>query len=246
MYSESEDAKRLYQYGFDNGHYRYSEALAVAKHMRHVLGYGDARIRSSLIEFCKTHDPFFREIPRRSTILRIVRNSVKDFRETKEKIILLESELNSVRVIKNFKFQKILVGMMALCKLHKRDVFWINEWKFIRKIISPYIKNKDIWNCMAEAFHKGLVDEPKADYHHLTFFDLNNTSYDGESKSIELNNDRDFINLSRLYEEYCGGVLGYCRECGKEFIKQGKAHVLCDVHKQKAILRKHSRYNKKR
>ena len=63
MYNEEVDAKRIYENGFINNEYNFHESVLVAKHFRHILGYGDARVKSSLKEFCKNNDKFFNEIP---------------------------------------------------------------------------------------------------------------------------------------------------------------------------------------
>lgn len=221
MYSEREDAERILQNGFTDGYIRY-EALVIAKYYRHVLGYGDARTKSKLIEFCKQGDRNFRSVPKREAIRKILRDSRRLFRDTSDRINITETEIIAIKNIRNFKYQLVILAMLALAKNNKRNVVWLTEWRNIRKVTSRYITNRVIKNAITTAYSMGIIGELKADLHGLSIID-------NESKPvISINNDKDFFNLLETYKRINGGELLYCKDCQKETIRNGKRHKYCD------------------
>lgn len=239
MFSELEDAKRILKNGFSDG-YKWSEALAVAKYYRHILGYGDAKVKTEITKFCEANDRNFYPIPNIRWISKIVKSSIKEFKNTLDPIFIRKKEIDEIKKIKNFKYQKILIGFLALAKLYKRDHVWLNEWRAIRKTISRYIPNKTIINCITEAYSIGIIGEPKADFHSLLF--INHES----EIVISINNDKDFFNLGKRYEELNGGVLEYCKICGDEFVRKTSTHKYCEKHQIEKRRERHLKYNKKR
>ena len=220
MYSEKEDAEKIINNGFTDG-YRYREALAVAKYYRHILNCGDGRVKSRLIEFCQT-DKFFYPVRKRKTIQKIVRESRKPFLDTSNSIIITKKEIESIRSIHNFRFQLILLALLAIAKLKKREEVWLGEWRYVRKIISRYISNRNIISCITFAYENKLIDEPIRDNHFLTYIEVSSEPV------ITLNNDKDLFNLENLYKSLVGGEIIYCKQCDNEIIRNGRRHKYCD------------------
>lgn len=222
MYSEKEDAERVLRNGFTDGYSRY-EALVIAKYYRHVLGYGDSRTKTKLIEFC-SQDHNFYPIAKREAIRRILKDSRKDFKDTSKTFGITVEEIEAIKTVKNYKFQLVLLAMLAIAKNNNRSIVWINEWRNIRKITSRYITNRVIRSAITTAYAQGLIREPKDALHELAFIDNSNALW-----SIKIHNDKDLFNLSEMYKKLNGGEIFYCKMCGTEVEKNSNRHKYCNT-----------------
>ena len=239
MYDEMDIATTLYHKGFTEG-YRYGEALRVAKYMRHILGYGNARIKTELLKFCEEHDPYFRPVPNRLGISKVISDSRRDFTSTSSQIVITKSEIEAIQRVKVFKHQRTMLAVLLLVKLKKTDKIWLSNWTQIRKIINKNITNKVISVCFNLYYEQGLVGVSHS-AHTLLFIEDSNK--DGV---ITIHNDSDVRNLMLYYETYCGGVIKYCANCGNEIGVHSNSHRYCEECRNIKTLEKHKRYNKKR
>ncbi len=240
MYNESKLGERFYRMGFTNG-YKFYECLLVAKYLRFVLGYKGQRCKRALIEFCEKWDKNFRYVPKRESIRNVLRESRSEFRKTNENIVIYKEEIEKVREIKNFKFQKALLCLIMIAKIKGKNYIKTNDWKFVRKIISKNISNHTDMEAIREAYQKGLICEPRyAATHEFSFL------LDKGEVGISIHGEKEAFNLSNLYESYCGGSLGYCEDCGTEFVKETKNQIRCVEHQIERKKLKYNKYNNKR
>ena len=221
MYKELDIAKSLHDNGFTNG-YRMGEAIKVAKYMRHILGYGDARTKTELIKFCVKNDKLFRPVPNRSGIIKAVNGSKRGFTDTTDTVIITKNEINSIQQVKNFKYQKIMLAILLVCKIKNKNSFWLNERPSIRKIVSRKISNDDIATCLTMYYGVEMV-EVIGRRHTLLFID----EYT-DKPSIIIDSDYAVHNLVSYYETVCGGEISYCKSCEKEIKRTSNRRAYCD------------------
>lgn len=225
MYDERKQAEEILDKGFYNETYNWKEALLVAKYYRHVLGYGNARIKTEIRKFCKT-DPFFHPVPRESTIKNLVKHSKRAILDYTDPIEIRQSELDQIRVIKNFKFQQIALGILAITKRNlKYDHGYLNRycWRDIKFVVNYRRTTRaEIENCFTELNSLGQVYPTNTTAHKILFID------DESSVVFRITTDGELKRLGSLYKEYCGGILIWCKTCGKETIKKSNRQSLCD------------------
>lgn len=240
MYREELSCKEIFDNGFSNG-YRRGDATKVAKYMRHILGYGDARIKTELIEFCKKHDPYFRVVPNRAGISKAIASSRKEFRDTSAEIKITKVEIDKIQRVKSFKSQKIMMAVLLMSKLKKDTKIWLSDWVVVRKIIHKNVTNKNISLCFNLYYEKGLV-EVSHSAHTIKI----ESDTDKSPPAIIIVSDSDVYSLMRRYETYCGGVIRYCGVCGNKIEVTSNSRKYCDSCRDKKYSDRHGRYNKKR
>ncbi len=221
MYSEKEDAERILRNGFKDG-FRRKDVLCLAKYYRHVNGWKDARIKRNILNFCRDNVVGFRNVPRMEMIRQIVRDSKQPFVETSKVVVITEEEYRRIRSIKNYKYQTILLALLVIAKINDRDSAKLSEWKYIRKIISRYITNKDIKSCITFCYNSGYIGEIRRNDLHSILF-INNSG----KPVIQIKSNDDLFGLGEVYEKLCGGKLGFCKICKNEFIRESNRHSYC-------------------
>jgi hypothetical protein len=220
FYDEEVIAKRIYENGFQDGYTRW-QATMVGKHLRWTLGYGDARVKSALIEFCKSNDRNFNQIRQRRSMANAVKGSREKYVKKASPISITESELDTIRTIKNFKAQKILLGFLIYAK---RDGGYVNRkhWMSIRRMVGlKNMGNREIVRFVRDFYNKGVIDIGGSS-HLVKFIDQLSDNV------MVLSDEKTLYNISNLYKEYFGGEPMWCKECGAEFIKTGKTHNFCE------------------
>jgi hypothetical protein len=155
-------------------------------------------------------------------------------------VSIWKEEVEEIKKIKNFKFQKILLCLLMICKIKGKSYIHTHEWKYVRKIISKNISNYTVMEVIREAYKKGLIYEPKYESHEFSFLKENGIV------GMSIHGEKEAYNLSNIYQSYCGGVLGYCTNCGCEFVKETRNQELCTNHRTERKREKYRRYNEKR
>jgi hypothetical protein len=79
-------------------------------------GLGDIRIRKSLLEFCQRFNPDYNEVLRANDLDTAVRQSADRSLKICNHIVITESEMEKIRSVQNYKYQKILFAMLAISK----------------------------------------------------------------------------------------------------------------------------------
>lgn len=227
LYDERILANNIYNNGFTNGYDR-KEALLLAKYFRHVLGYGDTRIKKKIIEAC-SKDIYFNAVTESSSIKFFVRNSKKDF-FVKTNVFVTKKEIEKVKKIKNFGAQKVYLGLLLLARRsgYNNVPLLFTE---IKKIADLNVTNNELSHLFHLIYKSGLIypieiSNTKKTTGYQKILDMD---FDGIPE-IEIRDDREFFNFGKTYEKYCGGYLVYCEVCGKEEIRKSSAHKLCEQH----------------
>lgn len=236
FYDEEVISERIYRNGFEDG-YSYWQAKMVAKYLRWTLGYGDAKTKSALVEFCVNHDPHYVIVRQSKSTSNAVNASKEFFVKKASPISITQNELNTIRTIKNFKAQKILLGFLIFCK---RDDGYINRrnWVQVKRIMSVSVTHKEIKNFIRIYYQTGII-EIKGGSHLLNFIDNNSESM------FVISNEKALYSMGNIYKNYCGGELVWCKECGEELVKSGKNHGYCDDCSKNKELEKFKRYYRK-
>ncbi len=173
--------------------------------------------------------------------LNVIKKKKKSLADIFSPIFISKSEYQTIREIDNYKYQQILIGFLAIQKLTKNNYITRKYWKYIKKIISRYIKNKDILQCIDFCYHsKNILDIKDNNSFSLLFLD------NSDDRAFEIYTVDDLLKLGEIYEKFCGGKTGYCIICNEEFIKKSNFQKYCYTHSEKKKLEKHKRYNEKR
>lgn len=217
---EKKNAEKIYKNGFANNEYNNYEAYLVAKYLRHEFGYGDHKTKTQLLEFCHKHDENFNYILNRLSISKIIINSRSEWKNKSHDIKITKSELDKIRNIKDFNAQKIILLFLVFAKRNNGYVY-SNQWSDIIKISRLNVTHVKIHSCINMAYEKEMVRDSN-DNHFVKFIE------EVGDATLKLSSDKDIWNLMKIYEEYCGGVITYCENCGKELIKESNRHKYCD------------------
>lgn len=225
LYNEEELSKYIYENGFSDGEYDRREAVLVSKYMRHVLGYKDTHLKKRLIEFCKT-DRLFNEVLENNFIKDCVNQSKRRF-VVRESLSITSNELLKIRTIKNFKAQKTYIGLLAIAKKNGYDCVSVKDYPLLKRIAGIGSETDELYNNLHLLFKlKFIYPIDKTDKGAQKLLVIDWDSF----PEIIINKNSDMNRLGKIYEEYCGGYLLYCEDCGVEFVRNGKSQKYCEVH----------------
>lgn len=244
VYDEKTEAEYYYKIGFE-GEFTWRKVRLICKYMVNELGYGKAKTKTQIIKYCEEHEENFNYISNRKKINGIVNKSMKDGYKFTIPVNIRESEIQKIRQIKNFKYQKILLCMLFLVKQNP-DKKGISKSDFgkIRSLMNKrHLSNDEIEVALGLFYSDGYVGEPHG-YYPLTF--VSDIPVKDRIIFQFKNTDSSSRLLIETYVGYCGGELGYCKDCTREFKKQSPHQIYCEEHSKKRKLFRHIKYNKKR
>ncbi len=214
--------------GFIGNYPAFQELLVLAKYYRNEYGYGQRRIYKSVMEFCKEKygEDFFEEGFHYS-VNRASKSAIKDseFRKPKYPIIITQNELDVINQIKDFKLQKLLVACVAFAKMSgskgtfsstKKDIAFIirisgeryNYKRFIEEL-SPLARKYGV-------FEHRIVRG--GDFYQLM------VKPEGDGIIVSKN----IMTVIDTYQTMRGGFIIWCRECGKELVREANKQLLCN------------------
>lgn len=238
IYDEIEMGRVLLQNGYANG-YTFRETLLYAKYLRSE-GETGKNLKEKIIGFIKEKDVVFAKNTRFSMIKEIMKRSTMPPISTGEVNITL-TEIEAVKEIKNFKHQKIALAILLISKrIPNKGIINIRSFRDIKAVVGNKITRNDILQCLFQMKVLSLVDvydthkfnSPAEVWYKILF-----SSDDGKI-IFSIKTDQDARALPKMYETYCGGQIGYCIKCEKEFIRKNNYQRLCAEH---AATRKHRR-----
>lgn len=235
---ETIEAERIFINGFTDKEFNYPEALLVAKYIRGKQGVGDARLKTLIIEYCEKNGLYFNYVRNRDVINSIVRDSRKPFYKKREPIIITENEMTTIRSIKSFVSQKILFGMLVFSKKNG-GFFNKKDFSDLKKALSIRLTHQEIMKKHVFVFQKSGFLRDSNQNLFLMFLS-------SDKPAIVFSTQKQIYKIGEIYKDYCGGELGYCRDCNAEFLKNGNRHNYCDIHSGEHMLERHKKYNKKR
>jgi len=239
IFDERQMGESLYLKGYSE-HYTFTETLLVSKYLKNEMGLDGRSLKNALREYVQKFDPMFASHSRLTMLKTITKKSSVGYISTGE-VLITKKEIDAIREIKNFKFQKIALSILLISKRKTNNgTINIRSFREVKYILGNKITRNDILHCIFAMKSMGMIDVH--DVHKLSgdvdvWYTV--TFVDNDNKNVILNIDTDATarRLGKLYEEFCGGVLGYC-SCGNEFIRTNNYQRMCPSCSAK---RKHRR-----
>jgi DNA-directed RNA polymerase subunit RPC12/RpoP len=238
-------AKRILENGFINGNggRNYWDLLCLGKYYK-SLGMGEIRIKKALGDFCKSQiinsdevDAFYDARYIKTVMPKIM--STDEWKPIPVQITL--SELDAIRSIKNFRWQKVLFVMLVFAKeLKYRAMSGMDEdvkrrfARFgyyvadrymgeIKEIAKVKMSNKHIMDVVIFNLIKlGLTGGAEDNESHITPLYFVN-DHDVPTLVID-----DFEHILEYYVDWIGGTeIFHCADCGQECEKTGNKTQRC-------------------
>jgi group I intron endonuclease len=225
IFDEKKEAKRILKDGFT--FYMSNKELDIlAKYFRY-LEKDDEQIKSSLIKFCRRYNIEYDERKFKNKINFAIKNTKKFSLRLFTPINISESEMESIRNFKDYKYQKILFVMIAIAKYFKySDIecnlrnniiydnkFFINEYfTKILKIAKVNIDKKEKEKILCNLINSGLICQISENKFEIMFVDEKSPT------SIIITNADKIIDFLPFY----------CEKCGKKIKNKSKMHNLCE------------------
>lgn len=241
MFNEELLAEEIFKNGFINKYYNFTESVLVSKYFRHVLGYGDARIKTALESFCYTNDKFFNKELNFSRIKLAVSKSKKEFINKSDPIPIYQEEVNIINKVEGYKKRKVLFGLLVLCKKEPQKIIYTNSWSNLRHVLHSKITNNEISLLMNYYYLLDLIDV-SYNFHKIKF--IKETG-----NLIRSISSRDIYNLNKVFEDIFGKDLFVCSSCGesheRKSYNQKRCHDCSEIHKKEKWKIQKSRQRKK-
>lgn len=228
MYNEEQDSKKIFENGFTNKQYSFYESVLVAKYFRHILDYGDARVKTALKEFCTKNDRFFIEVPNIRNIKSAVARSRRPFVNKSNPISICQEEIDTIKSVEGYKQRKILFAIFVLSKINNG---FINnkDWNNIRRVLHSKITNKNIASLMFSYAEFKLLYPTNYPSHKILF--INN-----DSPAVYFVSSDKINNLKLVFEEIFGKDLFTCLDCNKPHERKSYNQKRCSpcskIHKK--------------
>jgi predicted Zn-ribbon and HTH transcriptional regulator len=221
IFNELEYAEKLFEKGFSRFMSK-RDLFILAKYFRH-MGENDCEIEKSLIDFCTKFEPEFSEI----IFAKKIENVIKESKDRKLRIPvdvpITSNELDIIKSIKNYRYEKVLFTMLVLGKYYKLT----NTSNLISKSKQYYIKDypqeifklahvsqKNDENIMHILYKLGLINNNKvSDSYYLMF----TTTEDNSNIEIII------TNINKILDFYPP----YCEDCGAILKNKSKMHSKC-------------------
>jgi hypothetical protein len=214
----------------------------LAKYYRYK-GHSESQLILDLQNFCKNFNPQYNEILAEEKIEKAIEYSKKGSIRLPITIEVTKNELDKIKAVKNYKYEKILFCMLFIAK-YNRKIKEINnpEEKFngryyINGSIAPSL-------AMAKVYATKIIQaEIKADLKDLEYFDatnyIPNRKYKNEDGGFELFYlDREWNkeDVAVKIEDLNNVILAYpiyCENCGRQIYKKYPKHNKCkECHKE--------------
>jgi hypothetical protein len=219
--NELEYAKNLLEHGFSK-YMSTRDLLILAKYYRY-LGKGDQDVEHELIRFCQIHEPGFNEIIFADRILFVVNKSSKLSLRLPVSVPITENEINAIRSVGNYRFEKVLFTMLVLGKYYRLSnpnakdtlakAYYVND--NINTILKlAHTSQKKDENILHSLYNLGLIDYNKKLGTYVVKF-ANSSDTSGVVATV--------TDLKRLLEFYPL----YCTACGKNMERTGRNQKLC-------------------
>ena len=244
IFDEFNYAKNLLEGGIKK---TYGRELYVISAFLRIHNNSEKLIEEKLINECVKCDPNFNIAMNLSSIRSLIRRS----KRTKlsfgiENPVFRENELRRIRTIKDFQAQKLLFAELMIAKTLKRkypelDSLWLpNTYISQAKTLAGIRIGK-----------KKMRDKYHAPLYKAGFFSIGeiNINKDFDRGGIKFLFGEDFspvvITIDGLdkenvnkYVDWCGGELGWCGQCGEEYVKSSKSPYCYTCKKEKRRIQK--------
>ncbi len=230
IYDETVLLNSVLKNGFLTGTPDFQELLVLAKNFRGRYGYGFTNICKELSNFCSGEidgylDEFYFE-----TFRSVARISIKtpELRTPSYPIEFTRTELDKIRRIKNFKYQKVIFSALSLGKAFgNKKIISSNpkDISFILKISQTRISKVEFRDKVTPIAKQHGIFEHRFSKNGNGFY-ISILKEEDESIQRELFFD-DLTNAGVEYKNYIGCDLGWCENCETEICKQSNRHGMC-------------------
>lgn len=235
-FDEEKDAEEIIEHGFPDGKINYVEMQKVAKYFRNISGFGEVRLEKEIIKFCQEQDPSFNPVLEMDSIKRWIKSAMTNTLRKIDEIIITDSEMNTIKDIKNLKHRKILFATLVLAKAIKKgktgiktstspisNKYYIQYDKLLDIIRLAKVSMSEMQLC--DIFYEFGQDGLLTFYHPEKELILLNFTDDESPKAITITHPNQFL---EYYKIYFGGEIIYCSVCGKEMVKNSSTHSRCE------------------
>jgi hypothetical protein len=222
IYDELEHAEYLLEHGFTK-FMSGPEILILAKYFR-SLGQNNNEIEQNIYDFCEKFEPEYNETIYAKKIHDKILYSAKTGLRTFVPIPITANEMEKIRSVKNYRYEKVLFVSLVLAKYYKitnpvkKDKSHIDYYlkeKFSKILSLAHVIKKKDEDILSILYDLGVMTYNKGyDSYHIAF-----TNSEDTSEIVVSISDMD-------------NIIGYypprCRACGKNMIRNSNRHETCD------------------
>jgi hypothetical protein len=204
-------------------------------------------ITENLKNWCLSQDKNYNFIINRNKIKKAILHCKKYSLRSLPAIVITESEVESIKQINDYKYQKLLFMFLVVAKFFKYNVsrkidkksttyFGIYSNRPIKQIAQSAgieVSKKEWFFLKQELYKAGLIDPTlRGAYNYKINY------YNDESPSAIVITD--WRNPIAYWQQYCGEKVIQCEDCGMMIVKKSNYHRLC----KKCYLKNHREINK--
>lgn len=245
VYDEKVEIKRIFDEGFVSGNVPNNYELSLlAKHFRLEEKLGKVGIRNAIYDFLED-----REIENlyQTNIERASKKAIRrsSYKRPNYPIPVYDGDLDMLDKVHDFNYHKIILSLIVLARSGKNPKVVSADNSYIDFILymSGVRISKDTF--IKEISHAG--------YRHGIF--QNNLGkngsyymlmYEPSGEIVFRIYENTFTAVGDVYQDYIGGRLYWCDDCGKRFIKTGRNSKYCETHaeeRNKQRVKKHRERN---
>lgn len=223
IFCEKKHAEWMLENGFHN--FMSSQDLSILARYLKYIGKNKSQIKTDLIEFCKKHNPEFNEIIYDKKLRWVINSCNKYNLRIVMDIIVTEKELETIKSVKNYKYEKILFVMLVVSKYFKynrikiekenskkNENFYVNaKFTDILKQANVNVSKKERNSILFELNKTGLIEATLNGAHKINFISEESGS------AVVVNNMDAIISYFPIF----------CIKCGNKMDKKSYKHDMC-------------------
>ena len=193
-----------------------SDLTILAKYYKY---HGENRIYVKLVEFCNKFNPDFNEVIFGKRLEIAVRNANKYAMKLPFNIKITEEEINKIRSIDNYRYEKILFTMLVIARYNKknsRDYYTNEKMATILKLARVYATKAEKAKLKNDLYKLGMIEAVLGRNVSKESYRLLYAQEDSPT-AIEV---VDLSNPTQYYKPLC-------EICKKEIVKRGQNHRMC-------------------
>jgi hypothetical protein len=220
IFDEYKYAVKLLNHGFEK-FMSNIDLTILAKYFRYI-GKNEDQILVDLNNFCTKFNPDFNNVISDSNIKNAIKRSKKRLLIIPDPIPITQKEIDTIKVLKDFRSEKVLFVLLVVSKHFKINLGWHDYIANIKrteictraKIHAPKIEKDAIFTKIDRDY--GLVDAQV--FSRTRGVDLFIKFVDEEGEPIFFVDDLD--NIIDFYPHYCS-------ICGKQIERRSSTHEFC-------------------
>jgi len=237
IFDELKYAEKLISGGFTK--FLSADINILAKYFR-SLGRNESEIQSEIFKLCEDHISGFNQIMYEERINKIIRSSTKSSLRRPKPVPITKSEIEKIRELKNYRYEKIIFTLLVLAKYYKitstsdkvsSDKYFINlNFNSIFRLAHTSQKKDE---NIAHILYTGgyIIDTNKKDTYMIVFTDVTD-----ESDPVIVVDDME--DIIKFYQPYCS-------VCGTTISKNSNRQQMCDeCWKEKRAIQNRENFNR--